>query len=98
VVDEEHGPRSYWFACNKWLGQGLEDGLLERTLPVCLEDPRAVFTDYKVDFHTSRVRGAGTDATVYFQLCGEEQDSEVQRVVAPKEAFERGAVDSFSYK
>jgi hypothetical protein len=52
----------------------------------------------QVDFYTSNLRGAGTDATVFFQLVGDGGESEVQRVVAPKEAFERGGVDSFMYR
>lgn len=44
------------------------------------------------------MRGAGTDAVVYFQLYGDGGEGEVQRVVAPKEAFERGCVDSFTYR
>lgn len=44
------------------------------------------------------MRGAGTDATVYFQLVGEKGEGEVTRIVAPKEAFERGTVDTFSFK
>lgn len=44
------------------------------------------------------MRGAGTDATVYFQLVGEKGEGEVTRIVAPREAFERGTVDTFSFK
>ena len=51
-----------------------------------------------MEFFTSACRGAGTDATVYFQLFGDSGESEVQRVVAPQEAFERGKVDTFSYR
>jgi hypothetical protein len=52
----------------------------------------------QVEFHTSSLRGAGTDANVYFQLSGENGDSEVQRVVAGQEAFERGGVDTYTYR
>lgn len=58
-------------------------------LPACMS---------QVDFFTSTLRGAGTDATVYFQLTGEKGDGEVTRIVAPKEAFERGTMDTFTYK
>ena len=51
-----------------------------------------------MDFHTSALRGAGTDATVYFQLVGDKGDGEVTRIVAPKEAFERGTMDTFTFK
>lgn len=53
---------------------------------------------HQVDFHTSAERGAGTDANVYMQLVGERGESDVQRVVAPREAFERGTTDSFTFK
>ncbi len=52
----------------------------------------------QVDFYTSALRGAGTDANVYFQMVGERGDGEVQRVVAPREAFERGTKDTFTYR
>ncbi len=44
------------------------------------------------------MRGAGTDAVVYFQLFGDRGESEVQRVVAAQEAFERGGIDSYDFK
>ena len=70
VLDEEAN-RSYYFNCNKWLGLGIGDNLLERTLVAEDEDPRHQFTTYKLDFFTSTLRGAGTDATIYFQLFGD---------------------------
>jgi len=52
----------------------------------------------QVAFHTSMERGAGTDANISFRLCGEKGESELQRVVAPREAFERGTVDKLTFK
>jgi len=52
----------------------------------------------QVEFHTSFERGAGTDANISFQLFGEKGEGEMQRVVASKEAFERGKVDTFVFK
>ena len=61
---------TYYFNCNKWLGLGVGDGLLERTLVADENDPRKAYTQYRLDFHTSKIRGAGTDANVYFQVGG----------------------------
>jgi hypothetical protein len=46
VIDEEAGNK-YYFACGKWFGLGIEDGLLERTLAASATDPRGSFTEYK---------------------------------------------------
>ncbi|MEW5311146.1 MAG: hypothetical protein WDW38_002885 [Sanguina aurantia] len=96
VVEESSG-RHYLFPCNKWLAVGMEDGRLERTLRLSEVDPRVNKSEYKVEFHTSSRRGSGTDANVYFKLVGAGGESAIVRVVAPKEAFERGQVDTFSY-
>ena len=40
--------------------------------------PRHQFTTYKLDFFTSTLRGAGTDATVYFQLFGDKVSGEAR--------------------
>eukprot|EP00798_Chlamydomonas_sp_ICE-L_P013676 gene13676-19564_t len=90
--------KSYYFVCGKWFGLGIEDNLLERTLVATDIDPRGSYAKYTLEFHTSTTRGAGTDATVFFQLLGEKGDSPVQRLVAPKEAFERGTCDTFTYR
>ncbi len=52
----------------------------------------------QVEFHTSNLRGAGTDAVVYFQLFGDGGESETQRIVSAQEAFERGGVDGYSFR
>ncbi|KAG2501257.1 hypothetical protein HYH03_001064 [Edaphochlamys debaryana] len=93
------------FVCNKWIGlghpdpdSGAKEGVLQRTLRPGGEDPRLEFTTYRVEFHTSTLRGAGTDATVSFQIFGERGDSGACRVDAPQEAFERGSIDAFKYR
>ncbi|KAG1662011.1 hypothetical protein FOA52_009500 [Chlamydomonas sp. UWO 241] len=98
VKDEEEDNKVYFFSCGKWFGLGLGDNLLERTLVAVEGNPRDNWTDYRLDFYTSTLRGAGTDANVYFQLIGEKGDSEVTKVAAPREAFERGSKDTFTYK
>lgn len=47
VLDEEAN-KTYYFGCGKWFGQGIEEGLLERTLAASDKDPRGAFTEYKV--------------------------------------------------
>ncbi|GLC54185.1 hypothetical protein PLESTB_000832700 [Pleodorina starrii] len=93
------------FACNKWIGLGHPDpdsgsreGVLQRTLRPGGEDPRLEMADYRLEFHTGDVRGAGTDATVGFTLTGERGESGPTRVDAPLEAFERGGIDAFSFR
>ena len=48
----------------------------------------------QMEFHTSNIRGAGTDATVFVQLCGEEGETPVQRIVAAKEVRRGGGEDA----
>lgn len=52
----------------------------------------------QVEFFTSTERGAGTDANVSFKLIGAKGESTFQRVVASKEAFERGSSDKFVFR
>ena len=47
VLDED-AKRTYFFSCNKWLGLGIGDNILERTLVAVEEDPRGSFTEYRV--------------------------------------------------
>ncbi|GIL93966.1 hypothetical protein Vretimale_245 [Volvox reticuliferus] len=93
------------FVCNKWIGLGHPDpdsgspeGVLQRTLRPGGEDPRLEMTDYRMEFHTGDVRGAGTDATVSFVLTGERGDSGPVKIDAPLEAFERGCIDAFTFR
>ncbi|KAG2432966.1 hypothetical protein HXX76_008694 [Chlamydomonas incerta] len=103
-TDGELGPITR-FICNKWIGlghpdpdSGSEEGVLQRTLKPGGEDPRLEMTDYRLEFHTSSLRGAGTDATVSFNLTGERGESGPVRVDAPLEAFERGCIDAFTFR
>ncbi|KAF5839075.1 Lipase/lipooxygenase [Dunaliella salina] len=99
IESEESKGSTYYFPCNKWFGTDSEaGGQLERTLVATKEDPRKHLTEYAVAFHTSTERGAGTDANVSFQLFGDKGQSDWQRVVASKEAFERGTIDKFAFK
>ncbi|KXZ51726.1 hypothetical protein GPECTOR_11g173 [Gonium pectorale] len=93
------------FVCNKWIGLGHPDpdsgnphGVLQRTLKPGGEDPRLEMTQYRMEFHTGNLRGAGTDATVSFVLTGDRCDSGLVRIDAPLEAFERGSIDAFSFR
>ena len=72
-----------------------------RTRPLCIHAQLPAHRRRRpcqVEFHTSTLRGAGTDATVFFDLFGERSSSGVVRVSAPVEAFERGTVDAFTFK
>lgn len=63
---------------------------------------RLAFISYyaspQLEFHTSSLRGAGTDATVSFNMTGERGESGPVRVDAPLEAFERGCIDAFTFR
>ena len=47
-VTDEDAERTYYFSCNKWLGLGIGDNILERTLVAVEEDPRGGQTEYRV--------------------------------------------------
>lgn len=49
----------------------------------------------QVTFCTSTLRGAGTKASVSFQLHGSRGSSVAFAIQAPDSAFERGGVDAF---
>lgn len=51
-VYDEDAEKTYYFPCNKWLGLGVGDNLLERTLVAVEEDPRNQLTDYRLEFYT----------------------------------------------
>ena len=51
--------KRHFFACNKWFGLGMEDGLLERTLVAVENDPRGSYAQYQVSFAQNEVHTWG---------------------------------------
>jgi hypothetical protein len=45
---------------------------------------------------TSEIRGAGTDANVFIQIIGSDQDTERLKLSNNKDNFEQGRVDEFT--
>ncbi len=97
VLDESSNTTTF-FAASKWLGNDTPGATSEVTLVGTREDPRQGFAGYKIDFHTSTLRGAGTDANVWFELVGDKGSSKAQQCRAPTDAFERGCMDSFEHR
>ena len=88
----------YWFPCGRWLSTKHDDGIMERTLVAANQHPEELREDYRLEIWTSDIRGASTDANVHVKLEGSAGSSELKKLRAPLEAFERGQKDSFTLK
>lgn len=90
---------SYDFPCMRWLAKGEDDGQIERVLNVVGGDRMADSTVmYTISVVTSDVKGAGTDANVWCQFFGAQDDTGVIRLTRSetfKDKFERGHTDIF---
>ena len=64
-MTDEDADRTYYFSCNKWLGLGVGDGLLERTLVAVDEDPKGGQADYRVRECVGECRGEGVSRYIF---------------------------------
>lgn len=64
------------------------------------ESSSEVFTDYQINVKTSNRFGAGTDANIYIQLCGEKGYSEPMLLKNSQNVnkFERNLFDQFTFR
>ncbi|DBA69854.1 TPA: hypothetical protein ACH3X2_012566 [Trebouxia sp. C0005] len=95
VADETNGER-WFFPCHDWLDR---ENRNSRVLLAQLEEPRLAsnMIDYQVVTYTSDLRGAGTDATVFVELCGELGSGprcKLMNQAGAADVFGRGQTDS----
>ena len=104
-------PEQLVFPCKRWLATDEDDGQIERALvaipitqwknkarnSMSLEQKAAIET-YHVAVKTGDKMGAGTDANVYMQLFGEENDSGIIQLKASnnRNKWERDQIDEFT--
>ena len=100
------------FPCKKWLAKDEDDGQIQRSLmgipasewqnkrrdSIALEQKAAGET-YLIKVRTGDVRGAGTDANVYMQLFGNQDDTGIIQLKSSnnRNKWERAQVDEFSF-
>ena len=100
------------FPCKKWLAKDEDDGQIQRSLmgipasewqnkrrdSIALEQKAAGET-YLIKVRTGDVRGAGTDANVYLQLFGNQDDTGIIQLKSSnnRNKWERAQVDEFSF-
>nr|XP_029494200.1 lipoxygenase homology domain-containing protein 1-like [Oncorhynchus nerka] len=85
------------FPCSKWLDESEGDGLIERELyeMVSLRQRKQKKHPWSLWIWTSDLPGAGTDASVYFQIYGEKGKSDEMRLDNKADNFEQGQLDKF---
>ncbi|XP_031425771.2 lipoxygenase homology domain-containing protein 1 [Clupea harengus] len=85
------------FSCCKWLDEDEGDGLVERELyeMVSLRQKRQKKHPWSLWIWTSDLPGAGTDATVFFQMYGEKGKSDALKLDNKTDNFEQGQLDKF---
>ncbi|GAB4821886.1 hypothetical protein N2152v2_008932 [Parachlorella kessleri] len=85
---------TWFFVCRDWVADGQH-----KVLPASSKDPRLDEVTYKVVVYTSDVKGAGTDASVFLELKGDQHCSgPVVLSSSDSSAFERGQVDTFTLR
>mmetsp|Transcript_6525 Transcript_6525/g.18200 ORF Transcript_6525/g.18200 Transcript_6525/m.18200 type:complete len:530 (+) Transcript_6525:1493-3082(+) len=86
----------YFFPCQRWLGKGLGDEVLQlfptSALPAAQQD---VSTCFRVDIKTSAFRGAGTEANVYCILYGTTGNTGRQPLVHGQHPFASNKLTTF---
>uniref|UniRef100_A0A8C8JME5 PLAT domain-containing protein n=1 Tax=Oncorhynchus tshawytscha TaxID=74940 RepID=A0A8C8JME5_ONCTS len=85
------------FPCSKWLDESEGDGLIERELyeMVSLRQRKQKKHPWSLWIWTSDLPGAGTDASVYFQIYGDKGKSDEMRLDNKADNFEQGQLDKF---
>lgn len=88
------------FAYGDWLDAGPPTYTTETTLVPANSKggPDLALCSYKVVVHTGDVRGAGTDANVFCSIEGDKGRTRMVKLESGRNDFERGAVDSFTFK
>ncbi|XP_076859680.1 lipoxygenase homology domain-containing protein 1 [Brachyhypopomus gauderio] len=85
------------FPCSKWLDEHEGDGLIERELyeMVSLRQRRQKKHPWSLWIWTSELPGAGTDASILFQIYGEKGKSDEMKLDNKTDNFEQGQLDKF---
>lgn len=95
ILEEPFHVYTYFF-CGQWLSSDKELGALSLKLQsIPLGHLNLKKQKYKVIVHTSDVRNAGTDATIYIEIIGTLRRSDKQVLRASREAFARARIDEF---
>lgn len=95
ILDVPSHGQQVKFACNRWLAEDEEDGMIVRVLYPSDEFSSSKKVPYEVEVHTGDTRGAGTNSNVFVVLYGEEKKSEEFWLRTKTDNFERKAVDKF---
>ncbi|XP_060092590.1 lipoxygenase homology domain-containing protein 1 [Heteronotia binoei] len=85
------------FPCGKWLDEDEGDGLVERELyeMLSLRQKRLKKNPWSLWIWTSDMRGAGTDAPIFFQIFGDKGKSDEMKLDNNSDNFEAGQTDKF---
>uniref|UniRef100_A0A8B9L5M6 Lipoxygenase homology domains 1b n=1 Tax=Astyanax mexicanus TaxID=7994 RepID=A0A8B9L5M6_ASTMX len=85
------------FPCCRWLDEDEGDGLIERELyeMVSLRQKRQKKHPWSLWLWTSDLPGAGTDASILFQIYGDKGKSDEMKLNNKTDNFEQGQLDKF---
>ncbi|XP_031559023.1 lipoxygenase homology domain-containing protein 1-like, partial [Actinia tenebrosa] len=86
------------FPCSCWLSEDKADSKIERDVLPGKPKPPRPNVSYHLAIKTADVPNAGTDANVYFQLIGDEAETEkiqLRQGGKSEKRFERGRTDKF---
>ena len=90
------------FQCNRWLDKKEDDGRIVRELFTADQAQMLHTTSYHIAVKTGDVVRAGTDANVFIQIFGDENQTEKLALRSPvskhKNKFERAQVDKFIHE
>jgi hypothetical protein len=84
--------QTWRFPCRRWFALDADDGLIHRSLL-----PDTALCTYTVTIVTGDIENAGTGAEVYITLFGGNGDSGERQLVHPRNDFERGHTDYFTF-
>ncbi|KAM6148889.1 lipoxygenase homology domain-containing protein 1 isoform 2-T2 [Erethizon dorsatum] len=87
--------KQYTFPANRWLDKNQADGRLEVELYPSEVVEIQKLVHYEVEIWTGDVGGAGTTASVYMQIYGEEGKTEVLVLSSRSKVFDRASKDVF---
>ena len=88
--------RRYHFPCEKWFDKNKKrsgDGLFDRVLEP--DDSTVDVVPYEIVVSTGDYRNAGTDANVFIEIFGSDNESGERLLDADGDEFERGGLDKF---
>ncbi|EDQ93112.1 uncharacterized protein MONBRDRAFT_31037 [Monosiga brevicollis MX1] len=103
VVDAPQAGKTWTFMCDAWLDKATDDGTMAKTLYASADaiEEYSAHVPYEIIIKTSDVRNAGTDANVFIDLYGRDQEerdltAHHEFKDAVKAHFERNLEDRFN--